>query len=150
LDLGQRVLGICEHIDEVDHLSLEDSAPDHRAALREIHMIPNETFVFWVEARECNDPVHVSLASRDVADVGIAEPYGTVDHSLEDDLEVEGRTSDRLDHVEDGGLAGHRVPQFVAEVGLAFRSRIVHLSSSTEHPASRSSRADLVATPVGQ
>jgi hypothetical protein len=138
-DLGQRVLGIRENVQDLDGATLEQRATDHRATFRHVDPLADETLEIWREAPERHNAVNACIATRDIAIVRVAELDRSIDHRLEHGVEFEGRTRNRLGHIANCRLALRRALLFQPKRGQLVAKRFRRIMHGSKRRTRRRS-----------
>ncbi len=128
--LGDRliVLGVRQHVLDLDRLAAQQDAPGHAVPTGSVGMIAFIGDCVGSLTDSCYHPIDVVLAEIDRSELCLAQARGTRDDRLENALEIEGRPADHLEDLGQGGLASQVL---VLEL---FNSRIDHLAAQLAGP----------------
>jgi DNA-binding PucR family transcriptional regulator len=78
LDLGERVLRVLEHVEDLDDTPLEEGSAHDRIAFRRVNSLADESLVLRAEAAERDHAEDVTIAAQEVAEIRAGELDGLV------------------------------------------------------------------------
>src|SRR5262249_30083822 len=116
--LWKRVVGVVQHIENVNDLALEQGTSGHVAALGCDRQIPDQIDEFGRETVGLCSEEYPALLPGDGRAVGVAKPGSRFHKGVEHGLQIEGRAADDLEYVGGGGLLLQRLAQFVEQAGV--------------------------------
>ncbi len=135
------VVGVGEHVADLDGAPLEPDAADQRPGAARDRDAGQVVAIGLRPADRQREPVHVLVEHVDLAGVGVAEPDGLLQHGLEHRLELERGAPDELQHLVGRRLAlarlGQRPLELLDPVHPATLSRSPTRSSRRRRRASR-------------
>ena len=108
LGITPRIFRVRQHIEDVNHSSLQRGASGHAASIDrgslELLIIP-QARVDLGSKTEAGDPAeNFTIAFEQPGLVGVAQPCHQFDQGIEHSLQIEGGAADHLEHVGGGGL----------------------------------------------
>src|SRR5262249_19931582 len=131
LRLGPGVVGIVQHVRNVDDPALQQRASGDRSALEPDGNVLDVLHVFRGNAVPLRPIEHATDLTGDCRLIGFAQARGRLDERLQHRLEIERRAADDPEHVGGRSLLLQRFAQFVEQASVldrddGLRGEILH------------------------